>query len=61
MSDKKYFGKYRGMVINNLYLMQMGRIDGAGARYLRSHPLHLGDAVLPGYRQNKMGSLGCCR
>ncbi len=26
MSDKKYFGKYRGMVINNLDPMQMGRL-----------------------------------
>jgi uncharacterized protein involved in type VI secretion and phage assembly len=26
MSDKKYFGKYRGMVINNVDPMQMGRL-----------------------------------
>jgi len=26
MSDKKYLGKYRGMVINNLDPMQMGRL-----------------------------------
>jgi uncharacterized protein involved in type VI secretion and phage assembly len=26
MSDKKYFGKYRGMVINNIDPMQMGRL-----------------------------------
>ncbi len=27
MSDKKYFGKYRGTVINNLDPMQMGRLQ----------------------------------
>jgi hypothetical protein len=26
MSDKRYFGKYRGMVINNIDPMQMGRL-----------------------------------
>ncbi len=26
MSDKRYFGKYRGMVINNVDPMQMGRL-----------------------------------
>jgi uncharacterized protein involved in type VI secretion and phage assembly len=26
MSDKKYFGKYRGMVLNNVDPMQMGRL-----------------------------------
>jgi uncharacterized protein involved in type VI secretion and phage assembly len=26
MSDKKYFGKYRGMVMNNIDPMQMGRL-----------------------------------
>jgi hypothetical protein len=26
MSDKKYFGKYRGMVLNNIDPMQMGRL-----------------------------------
>lgn len=26
MSDQKYFGKYRGMVINNIDPMQMGRL-----------------------------------
>ena len=26
MSDKRYFGKYRGMVINNIDPMFMGRI-----------------------------------
>ncbi len=27
MSDKKYFGKYRGTVVNNLDPMQMGRVQ----------------------------------
>ena len=48
---RKFYGKYRGTVINNIDPMQMGRIMVQVPDVARADPVELGDAVLAGRRQ----------
>ena len=59
MSDQKYFGKYRGMVINNIDPMQMGRLMVQVPDISRLMPFHAGRCPVFPSLANRWASAFC--
>ena len=57
---QKFYGKYRGTVINNIDPLQMGRLQVHGARRVDRDAVELGDALLADRRQAD-GDASPCR